>query len=140
MKGIPLDASLRSYDSAVVSDETATETGPDSVVQQQFLDDADINVIMRRYGMTSAMPSGVAGGVYGDFTGITDYESAVAAIERAQEGFMKLPPEVRERFDNDPAQVIRMAESLDVDGFVEAMTPRPAVPVVPVVPAKPAVS
>jgi len=82
------------------------DTGRETIVQQQFMDEVDINTIVRRFGLTREMPSGVEGGVYGDFTGISDYESALAAVERAQEGFMTLSPEVREKFANDPGEYL----------------------------------
>lgn len=117
--GIPLDASLRSYDAKAVSDQTAREAAPHEVylVQQQFAQEVDINEIVHRFGITGATPFGGAQGVYGDFTGITDYESALAKIKDADARFMKLPAEVRDRFANDPAMLIRAANELPVDEF-----------------------
>lgn len=130
---IPLGASLRGYDAKAVSLEESVRTGSESLVQQHFREEADINTIVRRFGMTGQMPSGVAGGVYGDFTGIEDYASAVERIERARDGFMTLPPEVRERFGNDPGRLVDLAQSLTEDEFGELVAPVPA-PVVPVAP------
>lgn len=123
VEGIPLNASLRSYSSRAVSDATAADEDDESLVQQQFKDEVDINTIVRRFGLTREMPSGIAGGVYGDFTGIQDYEGAVAAIEKAHEGFMKMPPELRERFGNDPGKLIAFAQSVDAEQFVRAFEP-----------------
>lgn len=123
---IPLKASLRSYSSREVSDETALRSGGQvSLVQQHFRDEVDINTIVRRFGLTAELPAGVAGGVFGDFTDIQDYDDAMARIRRADEGFMKLPPDVRERFDNDPAKLIVFAAQYrgPVE-FEEALHPR----------------
>lgn len=128
------------YDHDSFSAALADDTGQDSIVQQQFAEEVDINTIVRRFGLTREMPSGVAGGVYGDFSGITDYESALSVIERAQEGFMVLPPDVRERFDNDPGKLIQAIHELPEGDVLELMTPSaPAAPVVPVSPVAPVV-
>jgi len=121
--GIPLDASLRSYDAKAVSDGTALHTGSETLVQQHLKDEVDINTIVRRFGLTRDMPAGAAGGVYGDFTGISDYDGALEAIRRAREGFMVLPPEVRERFGNDPGRLIRFAQESSPEAFDAAMKP-----------------
>lgn len=117
--------SLRAIDPKALSNETAVFTGDESLVQQHFGNDVDINTIVRRFGLTRQMPSGVSGGVYGDFTGIVDYESAVAAIKRAEDGFLALPAEVRERFGNDPGEVIRLAHELPFEEFNGMMVVEP---------------
>lgn len=125
-----LMGSLRSYSAREVSDRTGLNTGTETLVQQHFRDEVDVNTIMRRYGVTALAPLGPATGIYGDFTGVSDYESAVERIRGAQERFMKLPPELRERFDNDPGKLISAAESMPEAEF-EAMFSgeEPAVPV-----------
>lgn len=73
-----------------------------SLTQQQFKDDADINVLLERFKVTGVMPQGVRLPTYGDFTGISDYRTAADAVFRAQNAFMELPAEVRSRFMNSP--------------------------------------
>lgn len=109
--------SIGSRDRREMSLETGVDTGDRSLVQQHFQDEVDINTIVRRFGLTREMPSGQAGGVYGDFSGISDYESALDAIRRAESGFMKLAPEVRERFGNDPSLLVRAAGELSEEDF-----------------------
>ena len=65
-------------------------------------DDADINVLLERFKVTGQMPQNVILPSYGDFSGITDYRSAVDAIHRASSSFMDLPANIRSRFQNDP--------------------------------------
>jgi len=130
---------LSQYDPALHSAAVVVETGSVSPVQQHFGDEVDINTIVRRFGMTGQMPSGVPGGVYGDFTGIEDYESARDAVDRAQAGFMALPADVREKFGNDPGMLIAYAqgvpfEQLEAELRGEASNVEPVVaPVAPVV-------
>lgn len=125
--------SLRSYDAKLHSFETSTNTGTETRVQQHFAEEVDINTIMRRYGVTRELPLGPATGIYGDFTGIADYADAVERVRGAQERFMALPADVRERFDNDPANLIAAAESMPEAEFTEMFSGAPAVEIQPVV-------
>lgn len=142
---IPAGVGLRGYDAKAVSVATSVDTGSESFVQQHLKDEVDINTIVRRFGITREMPAGIPGGVFGDFTGIDDFESAVAAIDRAREGFMSLPAEVRERFGNEPGKLIEFVHTAteeQVNGLIpQAAPPPPAAPqrviVVPDPEAKP---
>lgn len=104
-------------DARAVSDLTGVFTGSETKVQQHFAVEVDINTIMRRFGVTKEMPLGSASGVYGDFSGVTDYDSAVERVAGARRAFMALPAAVRERFENDPGVLIRRAEELPEDEF-----------------------
>lgn len=77
-----------------------------SLTQQQFKDDADINVLLERFKVTGMMPQGVRVPSYGDFTGVSDYRTAMNAVLTAQQSFMELPANVRARFGNDPQQFL----------------------------------
>lgn len=74
---------------------------PSRTVQSDAAD-ADINVLVRRYGLTGTMPTGVRIPSYGDFSGIDDYRTAIEAIVSAETEFMKIPAEIRQRFHHDP--------------------------------------
>lgn len=78
----------------------------DSLTQQSFKDDADINVMLERFRVTGQMPQGLHLPSYGDFNGISDYRSAVEAIRVADNAFMDLPANIRQRFDNDPQKYL----------------------------------
>lgn len=73
-----------------------------SLAQQQFKEDADINVLLERFKVTGQMPQGVTLPTYGDFSAVVDYRTANDAIRRARDSFMELPASVRARFENDP--------------------------------------
>lgn len=95
------------YDADAVSKETGIAIDPEeSVVQQQFAEEVDINTIVRRFGLTGELPNGVNMPVSGDFTGVTDFHTAMNLIRQSEAAFAELPAEVRERFANDPARVI----------------------------------
>lgn len=106
-----------------------------SMVQQHFRDEVDINTIVRRFGVTGQIPDFLPQGVYGDFQDVDDYDSAVAAIERANDGFMRLPAEVREQFNNDPGVLIRLAQSVSEDELGNILFPTPAQPANSEIPA-----
>lgn len=123
---IPKGASLHSYDWKLVSQQAQTDPGEGSLVQQHLKEEADINTIVRRFGITGQMPFGPTGGMYGDFTGFpTDYLAALEVVDRADAAFMSLPAEVRERFHNNPAELVEFANSRSYEDFVAATTVAP---------------
>lgn len=73
-----------------------------SLAQQSFKDEVDINLLLEKFKVTGQLPPGVRLPQYGDFTGVSDYASAMKVVLRAQDDFMKLPAEIRSRFGNDP--------------------------------------
>lgn len=77
-----------------------------SLAQQHFKDETDINVLLERFKVTGQMPQGVRLPSYGDFTGVTDFRSAQEAVLNARNAFMDLSPALRERFGNDPQQLL----------------------------------
>lgn len=134
---------LHQYDRMLVRQHSQVETGSDSLVQQHDGPETDINNIVRRFGITQTMPLGVAGGVYGDFSGITDFADAVALVDRAMDQFMALPADVRERFKNDPAVMIDTVQNMsreEFEAFASPPAPPPAEPTVASMTAKEFVS
>lgn len=97
---------------AAVSRETAivtdTEKYPSRTIQSAK-DDADINVIVKRFGITGQMPASPRLPSYGDYSGVIDYQSAMNVIVQAKEAFMELPAEIRAKFGNDPQAYLQFA-------------------------------
>lgn len=87
-----------------VSENTGLYIDPseECFVQQSGKDEADINNILKQFKVTGLVPQGVRMPEYGDFEGISDFRSAMDAINAAQASFMALPSDVRTRFGNDP--------------------------------------
>ncbi|AXH77992.1 MAG: internal scaffolding protein [Microviridae sp.] len=73
-----------------------------SRTKQEFKDECDINMIMRRYQRSGIFPVGVGVGTYGDFSEVGDYLQAQETVSRAKAQFAGLPSTVRDRFRNDP--------------------------------------
>jgi len=80
-----------------------------SLAKQSFRDECDINNILRQFNVTGELPVGSVQPQYGDFSGITDYHSALNAVMAAQDSFLQLPAKLRARFDNDPALFVEFA-------------------------------
>lgn len=78
-----------------------------SRTQQQFRTDADINVIAKRFGLDrQPMPvAPIDPAYYGDFTGAPDLRTVLDNVRDAREHFMALPPKLRARFHNKPAEL-----------------------------------
>lgn len=117
-KTIPRGVGLGQYDAKEVSEGTSTHTGSETMVQQHLKHEVDVNTIVKRFAQTGEMPFSAREGVYGDFTGITDYESARARVEQADSSFMLLPAEVRERFQNSPAELLKYMNSVTFEEFI----------------------
>ena len=81
-----------------------------SMTQQHFADECDINNIMKRYQNTGILTEPGQGSglppMFGDFSEVSDYQTAQNAVIDVQEAFAQLPSRVRARFDNDPAALL----------------------------------
>ena len=131
---VPFVRNPYNYDTNSASDESGLLCSDESLTQQSFKDEADINTIVRRFGLTGQLPQDLQMPVSGDFTGISDYHTAMNMVLAAQDEFLRVPADVRARFQNDPAQLMAFlddpanraeAESL---GLVTAAPAAPAAP------------
>lgn len=90
--------------------------GVTSLTKKSFKRDCDINFIMKKYkqiygeDFVKYLPS-VTGGHFGDFSEIPDYRTAIENVRMAQESFMKIPAEIRRRFNDDPAVFLEYAQN-----------------------------
>ncbi|WNK14077.1 MAG: internal scaffolding protein [Microvirus sp.] len=111
--------SIYNYDTDNVSEETGLECKDISMAQQHQKDEADINIMLRKFGITGEMPTSVRMPQYGDFLGISDYQGAMNAVRAADEAFAELPAHIRSRFANDPEQFVEFC--LDEANKAEAI-------------------
>lgn len=104
---VPFLRTAYNYDMNAAGDESGLACDPaEGKTQQSFAEEADINVIVRRFGVTGQLPENPNPPVYGDFVGLNDYQSAVNAVLAAEAAFMAFPAEVRARFRNDPQEMM----------------------------------
>lgn len=94
------------YDTIAASNESGLACEEPTRAQQQFKDECDINNILRQFNITGLLPEAPLSPRYGDFTGISDYHTALNAVIAAEDGFMALPADIRARFQNDPENLI----------------------------------
>jgi len=102
----PFVRSPYNYDLSLASDESGLRCEDISLAKQSFLEESDINCIVKRFGITGELPTGIRMPTYGDFHGVDDFHSAMNAVALAHEAFDAMPGEVRARFNNDPAAFV----------------------------------
>lgn len=105
----------------------------ESKTVQSYAEDADINVLVRRFGVTDgAIPPAVADPrYYGDFSDAVDFRTSLDRVRDAQEHFERLPASLRERFLNDPLRLFEfVADERNADEAVELGLLRRSAPVV----------
>ena len=113
MKKSPFLRTPYNYDLDAASNESGLHCEDATLTQQHFKDECDINNILRQFNITGLLPESALSPRYGDFTGITDYHSALNQVIAAEDEFMRLPADLRARFANDPAQLIEFLENSD---------------------------
>lgn len=79
--------------------------GP-SLTQQNQSDDANINTIVKRFGLTGKLPENVPPVFNADFEEAFDFRTAHNAIIEARNSFNTMPPNIRARFANDPGEFV----------------------------------
>lgn len=64
------------------------------MARQEFKNDADINYMLSRFGVTQPRTAPI----YGEWDDSIDLQSALQAVHDAREGFKTLPKEMKEKF------------------------------------------
>lgn len=81
------------------------ERSAGKTVQSQK-DEADIMTMIRQFGVLGTLPQNLKVPFYGDFTEITDFQSALELVAEADRSFHLLPSEFRAELDNDPQRFL----------------------------------
>jgi hypothetical protein len=90
------------------------DTVGETLTQQHFQEETEINNILRshdRNGIISHIHKGQA--IYGDFSDITDLQDALDKLKKANNEFMNVPSEIREKFQNDAGKFYTFASNPD---------------------------
>lgn len=120
MNAVVLVRAAFAYDADAVSNETGLECKDESMAVQAQKDEADINVIVRRFGVTGHLPVGVKLPTYADFEDVFDFQSAMDAVNAANRAFMSLDAELRMRFANDPQRFVAFcSDPANIDELVK---------------------
>lgn len=102
--------SAYNYDRDSFSRATAFHPVGEDRTIQSAKDECDINVIVRRFGVTGQLPSNIRAPLTGDFTGVVDFQSAMNAINASQEAFLAMPSELRAELNHDVGEFIKWCE------------------------------
>lgn len=88
-------------------ERTTIYCNDESLTQQQFAKDADLNEIVRRFGITDGAipPQAIDPAYFGDFSDVPDFRTALETTRAAIDNFNNLPAELRKRFGNDPVEL-----------------------------------
>lgn len=120
------------YDTNQASIDTGLACADESLTQQQFRDECDINNILRNFGVTGHLPTTAVQPMAGDFTEIGDYQEALEAVRASEENFLALPSSVRDRFQHDPRVFVDFClNPANLEAVRElGLAPRPPAPTI----------
>lgn len=98
------------YDTNQASISSGLSCSDESRTDQSFIEECDINTIVRDFGVTGRLPDNpIKTPLEGDFTAVVDYQTALNMVLEADAAFSELPSAVRERFGNDAARFVAFA-------------------------------
>lgn len=100
---------------------SATVNKEPSMTQQHQADEADINKIVQRYTQTGLMPQVPMPPTMQDFDDVWDFQTAMNTIAAAKHSFQQIAPEVRSRFDNDPARFVAYVDEALQSGKLDEL-------------------
>ena len=103
--------SPHNYDVDLASDEASVKDFGPSMTVQSMAEDLDLNIVMKRFGVTGKLPENPRIPSYGDFSDVFDFRTAQEAVIAAQRGFDDLPHELRSRFGNDPQALLEFVSN-----------------------------
>lgn len=91
------------YDVDLASLESAlpVELMGESMTQQHLGPDTDINVMVRRFGLTGEFPVRREVAAYGEFDEAMDFQTLLHNVKAGEEMFSRVPAEIRGKFGND---------------------------------------
>lgn len=128
------------YDEAVdtaIGNAAAQTFTEESLTQQHFTRDADLNTIVKRYGISDGAipPAALDGRYYGDFSNVYEFRDILDHAREAMNKFNKLPADLRAQFNNDPAVLhdwvmdpVNAAEAVELGLLAKTPTPEPPPP------------
>lgn len=94
------------HDRDAESSRTATYCQEPTLAQQHSKEEADINTIVRNFGITGHLPQVQLPPTYEEFSEVFDFQSAMNQVLAARQSFDAMPAEVRDAFHNDPARFV----------------------------------
>lgn len=105
------------------------EGGGESLTKQSMASATDINNIVNRWIVHGEAPVTGKKPMYGDFTGLGDFHTAMNRVKAAEADFQALPAHIRKHCNNDPGEFLAMVydpnrkPELEQLGLVESRNP-----------------
>lgn len=112
----PFIRSAYNYDSLSASRSAVVVNDLPSMAVQSEKDASDINVLVKRFGITGQISGVQRPPSLEEFGEIFDFRSAMDTLNEANRSFMSMSADTRARFLNDPARFVEFcskAENLD---------------------------
>lgn len=78
---------------------------PTRTIQSQEAD-ANINNIVRNFGVTGKLPESIRVPQFGDFDSVSDYREAIHAVREAERSFLAMPSALRDELGHDPQRFL----------------------------------
>lgn len=118
------------YDTKAASDAAAFRPVGPTLTKLDQQAEADINNIVRAFGLGKPLPYTRTVPTFDDFSGVSDYQTALGLLKEAADSFAALPSAVRDKLGNDPAKLVAIASSPDARAKLEELgLTLPATPV-----------
>ena len=122
------------YDRDAASDAGALRCEDVSRTRQEMKEETDINVIVKRFGVTKTLPPSLEGLGYAQFDQAVDYRQSLDAVIAADRAFGRLSSDIRDRFNNNPhllMQFLAKPDNFDEGVKLGLFKPKPPAEVSP---------
>lgn len=96
---------------------TIDTTDMPDVTRQEFKDEADINILLSRFGVNGLGQQRQV--MYGDFDYDTDLQTALNAMEQAQRGYERLPADMKKKYPDWQSVILALADGEKIDEIRE---------------------
>lgn len=123
------------YDVDKASADAATKVEGKSMTVQSEAKDADINEIVKRFGLTGELPVNQRIPLTVDIDDVLDYKTCMDVVTSARRTFESMPADLRARVDNDPGKLVAFVldpanrdECIKQGLIVAPAAPAPAAP------------
>lgn len=100
------------HDTNAESDRTGLACNDGTLTQQHMEAEANINTIVRNFGVTGQLPQIPLPPSLEEFADIFDFQTAMNIQAAAKASFMMLAPEIREAFYNDPHNFVSQVDAM----------------------------
>jgi len=101
------------YDQEAASEDSGLQCRDKSKALQSQAEDADINVLVKRFKISGQLPESMRLPTFQDFSGIFDFRSAMDAVRNAETAFLSVPAHIRARFGHDPQAFVEFCSNAE---------------------------